>query len=115
MFEDLKAVRDASRDILGYCVNWHSRHSYPQSQVTYACNGISLEKSYAVCSTDIGHQVVDTACFGQGDDESDFASAEYSLGLESDDAGYEIYFDTMNDDTYDEYDKFDDYYDICLL
>ena len=112
LFEDIAVVREASQEILGYCVDWHSRHNHTQSRVSYACNGVSAEPFFRASSTDIGYQVLkisyDAVGYGR-----EYVDAEQSLGLELDAEENEIFFDIENED--DMMINFDDRYDICLI
>ena len=112
LFDDIRAVREASREILGYCVDWHPRHKDTGFHISYACNTGSMERSHRVCSVDVGYEIWRYASGGPGA-EAEFVSGESDLGLSLDDDEREIYFDTEIDD--DEYDKFDTCYDLYLL
>ena len=112
MFEDIAVVREASQEILGYCVDWHSRHHHTQSRVSYACNSVATEPFFRASSTDIGYQVIDISYDAVGCGR-EYVDAEQSLGLELDAEENEIFFDIKNDD--DMMINFDDCYDLCLL
>ena len=110
LFEDIEAVREASKDILGLHVNWHSRHDMNHSLTTFACNAICGETFYESCSTDIGYEILSLANSASSGDV-DYDCDEKKLDTKDDG---DIYFDTMINDEND--DKFNDYdYDICLL
>ena len=107
LFDDIKMVRDASEAILGYCVNWHSRHN-TRCLTTYACNSTSTDVFYRSCAADIGHVVADV--IGDIGVETNYAVAEQVMGLRDED-----------NDTYFDIPIYDNYYDeihdnnICLL
>ena len=112
IFEDIEAVRNASREILGYSVVWDSqqgRSSTRRSFQTFACNSASVVDRDRICSVDLGYQInahendVTAASV-------DFGRAERELGL-FEEENY-IFFDT-NIDEYD--DNLNDNDDIYLL
>ena len=113
IFEDIEAVRNASKEILGYLVMWDSQSVSQDIAIssvqTFACNSASVVARDRVCSVDLGYQMKDhekdvTAA------GSDFDSAEHELGLfeEENDIFFEI-----NNDEYD--DNLHDNDDIYLL
>ena len=109
LFQDIEAVREMSKNILGLHVNWNSRHNMHQPLTTFACNALSRQTVYESCSTDIGYEILSLANAASSGD-MDYDCDEKKLDATDDN---DIFFNTMIDD--ENYDKGDYDYDICLL
>ena len=109
LFEDIEAVRVASKEILGYSVVWHPGHQKSYSYASLYCNSVSKVQLDEICATDVGYQIP-AHSISPTDEDTDYSSAEVELGL--DDEENDIYFDIKND-TYDN--LINDDYDTILL
>ena len=103
LLEEIEVVRNASKEILGYHVNWHPRQDVTCSLTTYACNTVSTEGYYKGCSTDIGYKVPRLANVATDIDSYDYEEKKLQIDEDND-----IFFDNDNDENF--YDCYDDVY-----
>lgn len=109
LYEDIEMVRNASKKILGYCINWHPCHDNAVFRATYGCNSSSADGYLRYSSTDIGYEVATGA---QGDIVAD---TSLDCTVEERDLGLMDKNDTIFDiETYDDK-NLDDYNDKIYL
>ena len=112
LFEDITAVRDASRKILGSNIVWyHANNCSPKLISTYSCNRASAMDFRTYCASDLGYVVLGS---GDGDygaaSEVDCLRGEIEIGTASEENDMIFMINSNDNDTYDDNDN-----KICLL